>query len=93
MVTPTANRNTYSIAIFFYILTQGRGASPLNPGLGNRNSVRVAAACGGPSPNPPQGAGVLTCCALGCLVELLPLGEGWDGASGVGEGPQVLARR
>ena len=46
MVTPSANRNTYSIAISFYILTQGRGASPLNPGLGKRNSFRVAAAYG-----------------------------------------------
>ena len=41
-VTPSANRNTYSIAIPYYIYTQGRGASPLNPGLGNRNSYRVA---------------------------------------------------
>ena len=51
------------------------------------------AALKGPLPGPPQGAGIPTCCVLGCLVELLPLGEGWDGASGVGEGPQVLARR
>ena len=48
MVTPSANRNSYRVAIFFYILTQGRGASPLNPGLGNRNSYRVAAADGPP---------------------------------------------
>ena len=41
-VTPSANRNTYSIAIPYSIYTQGRGASPLNPGLGNRNSYRVA---------------------------------------------------
>ena len=45
-VTPSANRNSYGVAISFYILTQGRGASPLNPGLGNRNSYRVAAADG-----------------------------------------------
>ena len=45
-VTPSANRNSYRVAISFYILTQGRGASPLNPGLGNRNSYRVAAANG-----------------------------------------------
>ena len=32
-VTPSANRNTYSVAILFFINTQGRGASPLNPGL------------------------------------------------------------
>ena len=32
-VTPSANRNTYSVATFFFINTQGRGASPLNPGL------------------------------------------------------------
>ena len=29
---------------------------------------------------PSQGAGVPTCCVLGGLVWLLPLGEGWDGA-------------
>ena len=32
-VTPSANRNTYSVAILFCINTQGRGAAPLNPGL------------------------------------------------------------
>ena len=32
-VTPSANRNTYSVATLFFINTQGRGASPLNPGL------------------------------------------------------------
>ena len=32
-VTPSANRNTYSVATLFCINTQGRGASPLNPGL------------------------------------------------------------
>ena len=32
-VTPSANRNTYSVATHFCINTQGRGASPLNPGL------------------------------------------------------------
>ena len=45
-VTPAANRNSYRVAISFYVLTQGRGASPLNPGLGKRNSYRVAAADG-----------------------------------------------
>ena len=33
LLTPSANRNTYSVAILFCIGTQGRGASPLNPGL------------------------------------------------------------
>ena len=33
LLTPTANRNTYSVATLFCINTQGRGASPLNPGL------------------------------------------------------------
>ena len=80
-VTPSANRNTYSVTILFCIGTQGRGASPLNPGLGKRNSYRVAAADGWPLPGPPQGAGVSTCCVLGCLMWLLPLGEGWDGTS------------
>ena len=36
---------------------------------------------GGPSPNPPQGAGAPSCCVLGGCVVLLPLGEGWNGAS------------
>ena len=45
-VTPTAKRNTYSVATPYYIYTQGRGAARLNPGLGNRNSYRVAAGCG-----------------------------------------------
>ena len=42
-VTPTAKRNTYSVATPFIIYTQGRGAARLNPGLRNRNSFRVAA--------------------------------------------------
>ena len=33
LLTPSANRNSYSVAILFCIGTQGRGASPLNPGL------------------------------------------------------------
>ena len=41
-VTPSANRNTYSVAFLLCMLTQGRGAAHLNPGLGNRNSYRVA---------------------------------------------------
>ena len=32
-VTPSANRNSYRVAIPYYIYTQGRGAAPLNPGL------------------------------------------------------------
>ena len=32
-VTPSANRNTYSVATLFCINTQGRGAARLNPGL------------------------------------------------------------
>ena len=32
-VTPAAKRNSYRVAILFCIGTQGRGASPLNPGL------------------------------------------------------------
>ena len=41
-VTPSAKRNTYSVAFLFCMYTQGRGAAHLNPGLGNRNSYRVA---------------------------------------------------
>ena len=33
LLTPSANRNSYRVAILFCINTQGRGASPLNPGL------------------------------------------------------------
>ena len=33
LLTPSANRNTYSVTILFCIGTLGRGASPLNPGL------------------------------------------------------------
>ena len=32
-VTPSANRNSYRVATIERIITQGRGASPLNPGL------------------------------------------------------------
>ena len=41
-VTPTANRNSYRVAILVGEATQGRGATRLIPGLGNRNSYRVA---------------------------------------------------
>ena len=41
-VTPTANRNSYRVAILVGAATQGRGATRLNPGLGKRNSYRVA---------------------------------------------------
>ena len=32
-ITPSANRNSYRVAIPYYIYTQGRGAARLNPGL------------------------------------------------------------
>ena len=32
-ITPSANRNTYSVATPYYTYTQGRGAAHLNPGL------------------------------------------------------------
>ena len=76
-ITPSANRNTYSIAIPYYIYTQGRGASPLNPGLGNRNSYRVAKGAP-PHPAPRGGSSYLLCFRV--FEWLLPLGEGWDGA-------------
>ena len=41
-VTPAANRNSYRVAILVGAATQGRGATRLNPGLGKRNSYRVA---------------------------------------------------
>ena len=85
-ITPTAKRNSYRVAILVGALPRVAGHAR-NPGLCNRNSYRVA--LGRPLPGPPQGAGVHTCCVLGYLVELLPLGEGWDGASGAGEGLRV----
>ena len=33
VVTPSANRNSYRVATPYYIYTQGRGATHLNPGL------------------------------------------------------------
>ena len=42
MVTPSANRNSYRVAKVVRDDTQGRGAAHLNPGLGKRNSYRVA---------------------------------------------------
>ena len=45
MVTPSANRNSYRVAKMVRDDTQGRGAAHLNPGLGNRNSYRVAFGC------------------------------------------------
>ena len=42
MVTPSANRNSYRVSKVVRDDTQGRGAAHLNPGLGNRNSYRVA---------------------------------------------------
>ena len=45
MVTPSANRNSYRVAKVVRDDTQGRGAAHLNPGLGNRNSCRVAFGC------------------------------------------------
>ena len=41
-VTPSANRNSNRVATIEGIITQGRGAAHLNPGLRNRNSYRVA---------------------------------------------------
>ena len=45
MVTPSANRNSYRVSKVVRDDTQGRGAAHLNPGLGNRNSYRVAIGC------------------------------------------------
>ena len=49
-VTPTANRNSYRVAILVGRLPRV-ACFARNPGLGNRNSVRVAAACGPPANN------------------------------------------
>ena len=57
-VTPTANRNSYRVARLVGRLPRV-ACFARNPGLGNRNSVRVAAACEGynrsPSPALPKG--------------------------------------
>ncbi len=45
MVTPSAKRNSCRVAKRVGDDTQGRGAAHLNPGLGNRNSYRVAFGC------------------------------------------------
>ena len=45
MVTPLAKRNSCRVAKRVGDDTQGRGAAHLNPGLGNRNSYRVAFGC------------------------------------------------
>ena len=55
VVTPTAKRNSYRVAILLCTNTQGRGAAHLNPGLRNRNSYRVAGRK--PHPGLPQGEG------------------------------------
>ena len=44
-VTPTAKRNSYRVAILVGRLPRVASFAR-NPGLGKRNSVRVAAACG-----------------------------------------------
>ena len=54
-ITPTANRNSYRVARLVGALPRV-ACFARNPGLGNRNSVRVAAACVSPSPCPPQRA-------------------------------------
>ena len=46
-VTPTANRNSYRVAILVGRIPRV-ACFARNPGLGKRNSYRVAAACGGP---------------------------------------------
>ena len=46
-VTPAANRNTYSVAIMV-VLAPRVAVFAHNPGLGNRNTYSVAAACGNP---------------------------------------------
>ena len=61
-VTPTAKRNTYSVAIIVGYILPRVACYARNPGLCNRNSYRVAAADGWPLPGPPQGAGATTCC-------------------------------
>ena len=40
-VTPSANRNSFRVAISFYILTQGRGASPATLGWGNATPTEL----------------------------------------------------
>ena len=78
-VTPAANRNTYSVAIMV-VLAPRVAVFARNPGLGNRNTYSVAVACGKLCLSSPVSMwyGRVD---YGPLVQLLPLGEGWDGAS------------
>ena len=78
-VTPAAKRNTYSVAIMV-VLAPRVAVFVRNPGLGNRNTYSVAVACGKLCLSSPVSMwyGRVD---YGPLVQLLPLGEGWDGAS------------
>ena len=78
-VTPAAKRNTYSVAIMV-VLVPRVAVFARNPGLGNRNTYSVAVACGKLCLSSPVSMwyGRVD---YGPLVQLLPLGEGWDGAS------------
>ena len=64
-VTPTAKRNSYRVAILVGVYTQGSVLRP-QPWAGETH-LRQSCCClrGSPSPGPPQGAGVLSCCGLG----------------------------
>ena len=76
-VTPAAKRNTYSVAIMV-VLAPRVAVFARNPGLGNRNTYSVAVACGLCLSSPvSMWYGRVD---YGPLVQLLPLGEGWDGA-------------
>ena len=78
-VTPAAKRNTYSVAIMV-VLAPRVAVFVRNTGLGNRNTYSVAVACGKLCLSSPVSMwyGRVD---YGPLVQLLPLGEGWDGAS------------
>ena len=55
-VTPSAKRNTYSVAMMVErVWTQGSMLSPATLGWGKRNTYSVAAACGSPSLTLPKG--------------------------------------
>ena len=75
-VTPTANRNSYRVAMIGGVDTQG---SVLRPQSWAGESQLLESCQGAPlHPSPRGGSSYLLCFRV--FEWLLPLGEGWDGA-------------
>ena len=79
-VTPTANRNSYRVARLVGGCLPRVACFARNPGLGKRNSYRVAAAYWRPLPMPsPRGGSFFLLC-LRMFSSAHSSREGWDGA-------------